>query len=161
MMDLQVLAYQSDLTRVTTFMIGKELSSRTYPELGVPDQHHPLSHHQNDPEKLSKLTKVNTFHTGLFSYYLQKLQATADGDGCLLDHVLIVYGSGMSNSNLHIPHKLPILLAGGGGQVMGNRHLRFADGTPLTNLYLTLLDKVGVPAERVGDSTGKIEQLSL
>jgi len=161
MLDLQVLAYQSDLTRVTTFMIGKELSSRTYPEIGVPDQHHPLSHHQNDPQKLDKLTKINTFHVSLLAYYLGKLKATPDGDGTLLDHVMLVYGSGMSNSNLHVPHKLPILLVGGGaGQVQGGRHLRFAEGTPLTNLYLTVLNKVGVPVERVGDSTGALQHLS-
>jgi hypothetical protein len=162
MLDLQLLAYQSDLTRVSTFMIAKELSSRTYPEIGVPDQHHPLSHHQNDPAKLAKLTKLNTFHMGLFAYYVERLKATPDGDGSLLDHVLIVYGSGMSNSNLHVPHKLPILLVGGGaGQIQGGRHLRFADQTPLTNLYLTVLDKMGVPMERVGDSTGKIGELSV
>ncbi len=161
MLDLQVLAYQCDLTRVMTFMIGKELSSRTYPEIGVPDQHHPLSHHQNDPQKLAKLTKINAFHTALFAYYLEKLQSTPDGDGSLLDHVMIIYGSGMSNSNQHIPHKLPVLLVGGGaGQIRGGRHLRFPDGTPLTNLYLTVLNKVGVPVERVGDSTGGLEHLS-
>jgi uncharacterized protein DUF1552 len=162
MLDLQVLAYQSDLTRVSTFMIAKELSSRTYPEIGVPDQHHPLSHHQNDPAKLAKLTKLNTFHMGLFAYYLERLNATPDGDGSLLDHVMVVYGSGMSNSNLHVPHKLPIVVAGGGaGQIKGGRHLRFPDETPLTNLYLTILDKVGVPMDRVGDSTGKIDELSM
>jgi hypothetical protein len=162
MLDLQLLAYQSDLTRVSTFMIAKELSSRTYPEIGVPDQHHPLSHHQNDPAKLAKLTKLNTFHMGLFAYYLERLKATPDGDGTLLDHVMVVYGSGMSNSNLHVPHKLPILVAGGGaGQIKGGRHLRFPDETPLTNLYLTILDKVGVPMDRVGDSTGKIDELSM
>jgi hypothetical protein len=161
MLDLQVLAYQSDLTRVMTFMIGKELSSRTYPEIGVPDQHHPLSHHQNDAQKLDKLTKINTFHVSLLAYYLEKLKATPDGDGTLLDHVMLVYGSGMSNSNLHVPHKLPILLVGGGaGQVQGGRHLKFPDGTPLTNLYLTVLNKVGVPVERVGDSTGALRHLS-
>ena len=111
MFDLQVLAYQSDLTRVITFMIGKELSSRTYPEIGVPEPHHPLSHHQNDPEKLAKLTKINTFHMSLFAYYLEKLQATPDGDGYAARSLTLIYGSGMSNSNLHVPHKLPILLA--------------------------------------------------
>jgi hypothetical protein len=160
MFDLQVLAYQSDLTRVIAFMIGKELSNRTYPEVGVPDQHHPLSHHQNDPQKLERLTKINAFHMSLFAYYLNKLQSTEDGDGSLLDHVMIMYGSGMSNSNLHIPHKLPILVAGGRDYVAGGRHLRFTDGTPLTNLYLTMLNKVGVPVERVGNSTGQFEELS-
>src|SRR5436190_647170 len=161
MLDLQVLAYQSDLTRVMTFMIGKELSSRTYPEIGVPDQHHPLSHHQNDPQKLEKLTRINTFHVSLLAYYLEKLKATPDGDGTLLDHVMLIYGSGMSNSNQHVPHKLPILVAGGGaGQLQGGRHLTFPEGTPLTNLYLTVLNKVGVPVERVGDSTGQLEHLA-
>jgi hypothetical protein len=161
MFDLQVLAYQSDLTRVTTFMIGKELSSRTYPEIGVPDQHHPLSHHQNNPEKLEKLTRINVLHMSLFSYYLSRLESTPDGEGSLLDHVLLIYGSGMSNSNLHVPHGLPILVAGGaGGQITCGRHLRFPDGTPLTNLYLTALNKVGVPVERVGDSTRQFVELS-
>jgi hypothetical protein len=160
MFDLQVLAYQSDMTRVISFMIGKELSSRTYPEIGIPDQHHPLSHHQNDPQKLEKLTRLQTFHTSLFSYYLSKLEATPDGDGTLLDHVMIMYGSGMSNSNLHIPHKLPILVAGGRSFINGGRHLRFTEGTPLTNLYLTMLTKVGVPVERVGNSTGQFAELS-
>ena len=161
MFDLQVLAYQTDMTRVTTFMIGKELSSRTYPEIGVPDQHHPLSHHQNDPTKLEKLTRLNAFHTRLFGYYLDRLRSTPDGDGSLLDHVMIVYGSGMSNSNLHVPHKLPMLVAGGGaGMIKSGRHLRCPDDTPLTNLYLTLLTKLGVPVEHIGDSTGELNGLS-
>ena len=159
MFDLQVLAYQTDLTRISTFMIGKELSSRTYPEIGVPDQHHALSHHDNDAEKLERLTKVNIFHLGLFAYYLEKLQSTPDGDGSLLDHVSIIYGSGMSNSNLHVPLDLPILLAGGGaGQLKGGRHLRYPGGR-LTNLYLTVLNKLGVPVEQIGDSTGTFEPL--
>lgn len=162
MIDLQVLAYQSDLTRVTTFMIGKELSSRTYPEIGVPEQHHPLSHHQNDPAKLEKLAKVNTLHASLFAYFLTRLRETPGGEGTLLDEVFLIYGSGMSNSNLHVPHKLPILVAGGaGGQVKGGRHLAFRDGTPLSNLYMTALQAVGVPAERVGDSTGRFEELTM
>jgi Protein of unknown function (DUF1552) len=161
MFDLQVLAYQSDLTRVISFMIGKELSSRTYPEIGVPDQHHALSHHQNDPEKLERLTKINIFHTSLLSYYLAKLQSTPDGDGSLLDHLLLMYGSGMSNSNQHLPLNLPILIAGGKAFVAGGRHLRFPDKTPLTNLYLNMLNKVGVPVERIGDSTGQFEELAV
>ena len=161
MIDLQVLAYQSDLTRVITFMIGKELSSRTYPEIGVPDPHHPLSHHRNDVEALEKLTKVNTFHTRLFAYYLEKLRSTPDGDGSLLDHVMIMYGSGMSDSNVHDVHKLPLLLAGGGaGQIKGGRHLRYPDATPLTNLYMAMLDKLGMPVESFGDSTGRVAHLS-
>jgi len=161
MIDLQVLAYQSDLTRVITFMIAKELSSRTYPEIGVSEQHHPLSHHQNDPAKLEKLAKVNTLHASLFAYFLSRLQSTPDGEGSLLDHVLLIYGSGMSNSNLHIPHKLPILVAGGAaGHVKGGRHLTFPDKTPLTNLYLTALQALGVQAEQIGDSTGRFAELS-
>ena len=162
MFDLQVLAYQIDVTRIITFMVSKELSSRSYPELGVPEGHHGLSHHQDDIEKLDKLTKVSTFHMQLFAYYLDRLRSTPDGDaGTLLDQMTIIYGSGMSNSNLHDPHKVPTLLVGGGaGMIKGGRHLRYPDGTPLTNLYLTVLDKLGVPVERVGDSTGRLESLS-
>ena len=161
MFDLQVLAYQADLTRVITFMVAKEISNRTYPEIGVPDQHHPLSHHHNDAEKLAKLTMVNTFHVRLFADYLERLRSTPDGDGSLLDHMAIVYGSGMSNSNLHTPRRLPILVAGGGaGRISGGRHVRYGDGTPLANLYVSLLNKVGVPIERIGDSTGELTELS-
>ena len=161
MFDLQVLAYQSDLTRVITFLMTPELSSQTYPQIGVPDPHHSLSHHENKPESLAKLTKVGGYHTGLFAYYLDKLRATPDGDGSLLDQVTILYGSGMSNSNLHNIQKLPILVAGGGaGQLRGGRHIRYADETPLTNLYLTLLNKLDVPVERIGDSTGELQHLT-
>ena len=161
MFDLQVLAYQSDLTRIITFMMTPELSAQTYPQIGVPDPHHALSHHENDSEKLAKLTKVGTYHTTLFSFYLDKLRSTPDGDGSLLDQVMIVYGSGMSNSNLHNIQKLPILLAGGGaGRLQGGRHIQHADETPLTNLYMTLLDKLDVPVERFGDSTGRLAGLS-
>ena len=127
----------------------------------MPDQHHPLSHHHNDAEKLAKLTMVNTFHVRLFADYLERLRATPDGDGSLLDHATIVYGSGMSNSNLHDPRALPILVAGGGaGRISGGRHVRYGDGTPLANLYVSLLHKVGVPVERIGDSTGQLTELS-
>jgi hypothetical protein len=160
MFDLQVLAYQADMTRVITFMLTPELSMRTYPEIGVPEPHHGLSHHQNNPENLAKLAKVNAFHMKLFSYYLEKLAATADGDGSLLDGALIVYGSGMSDSNVHDIHSLPMLLVGGGaGRIKGGRHIRVAPGTPLTNLYMTVLNKLNVPAERFGDSTGHIQEL--
>ena len=161
MFDLQVLAYQSDLTRVITFMMTPELSAQTYPDIGVPDPHHALSHHQNKADSLAKLTRVGTYHTTLFSYYLEKLRATPDGDGSLLDQVMIIYGSGMSNSNVHDIHKLPILLAGGGGgQLRGGRHIRYADETPLTNLYMTVLGMLDVPVERIGDSTGELRHLS-
>lgn len=159
MFDLWLLAYQADLTRVVTFMWGHELSGRTYPEIGVPDAHHPISHHRNVPETLAKLAKVNTYHTGLFASFLEKLRATPDGDGSLLDHVMIVYGAGMSDSQAHSPYNLPILVAGGAGGLRGGRHVKFDKGTPLTNLHLTLLDKLGVPVERLGDSTGRLARL--
>ena len=161
MFDLQVLAYRADLTRVITFMMGREVSARPYPEVGVSDPHHPLSHHQNDPEKLAKMAKINAYHMTLFTYFLEKLRAAPDGDGSLLDHGVVMYGSGMSESNQHLHTSLPILVAGGAaGQLTGGRHLRFKPGTPITNLYVTLLDKLGAPIEAVGDSTGRIEQLS-
>jgi hypothetical protein len=155
MYDLQVLAYQTDLTRVITFMIGRELTGRPYPEIGVNDAHHPTSHHQNDPEKLAKLAKINTFHTQLFAYYLEKLKATPDGDGALLDHLILVYGAGMSDSQLHAHGNLPLALFGGG--IRGDRHLKFPMDTPLANLHLTLLDRLGVPIDAIGDSTGPLD----
>ena len=161
MMDLQVLAYQTDMTRVITFMMSKEISNRTYPEVDVHDPHHPLSHHQYKKESLVKLARINVFHLTLLSYYLDKLKATPDGDGSLLDHMMLLYGSGMGDSHLHAPRDLPILLAGGAcGQVKGGRHIRCAEETPLSNLYLTLLQKLGVPAERIGNSNGQMEELS-
>jgi hypothetical protein len=157
MYDLQALAYQCDLTRVATFMMGREFTGRQYAEIGVPDAHHPISHHQSEPEKLAKLLKINTFHTTLFAYFLDKLKSTPDGDGTLLDHVTLIYGAGMSDSNAHDPHNLPILVAGGGnGQVAGGRHIRYASGTPLANLHLTVLDMMGVKLDRLGDSTGEL-----
>ena len=160
MYDLYALAYQADLTRVITFMIGRELSGQNYPQLGIPDGHHPLSHHQNDPAKIVKLTKINTYHVTLFSRFLEKLRSTPDGDGSLLDHVMIIYGCGMSNGNGHIPVNVPILLAGGGsGQIKGGRHLRFAEDTPLENLHLTLMDKLGVHVEKISDSTERLSAI--
>jgi hypothetical protein len=161
MFDLYALAYQCDMTRVITFMIAHEFSGRTYPEIGVPDAHHPISHHQNDPSRLAKLAKINTYHTTLFAYFLNKLKSTPDGDGTLLDHVMVVYGAGMSDSNAHDPKNLPILLAGGGaGRLNSGRHLRFAKDTPLANLHVTLLDKLGVHIDKLGDSAGELSQLS-
>ena len=119
MFDLQVLAYQCDLTRVITFMVGREFSGRSYPQIGVPDAHHPLSHHQYDPDKVALMAKLNTYHASLLAYYLDKLQSTKEGDGSLLDHVLLIYGAGMSDSNSHDPRNLPILLFGGAGQLKG------------------------------------------
>jgi hypothetical protein len=156
-----VLAYQCDLTRVSTFLMGREKTGRTYPEIGVPDPHHPISHHQNRPEMLERQAKINTFHMKLLGHFLDKLRTTSDGDGSLLDHSLIVHGAGMSNSDIHFHHDLPMLLVGGGaGQVKGGRHLKFAEDTPVSNLWLTLIDKMGLPVERFGDSTGKINLLS-
>jgi hypothetical protein len=162
MFDMQVLAYQSDLTRVITFMMGREISGRSYAEIGVPDAHHPISHHQNIPENIAKLCKINAFHTTLLSYYLDKLRATPDGDGTLLDSMLLVYGSGMSDSNQHSPANLPILLGGGlAGQSKGGRHIKVGADVPLANLHLTLLDHLGVPIETIGNSTGRLKTLSL
>jgi hypothetical protein len=161
MFDLQVLAYQADLTRVITFMVGHETSQRAYPEIGVPDAHHPLSHHGGDTEKIDKLIKVNAYHAQTFAYYLDRLASTPDGDGSLLDSLMLIYGSGMSDGNGHNHHNLPTLLVGGGGgTIQGGRHLRFASETPVTNLFLTVLDRLGVPVESIGDSTGHIEHLS-
>ena len=157
MFDLLVLAYQSDLTRVATFMIGREFSGHTYPEIGVREAHHPLSHHRHDPQKLATLTTISTHHAAQFAYYLDRLRSTPDGDGSLLDHITLVYGAGMSDGNAHSPDNLPIVLAGGGtGTLQGGRHLRVADGTPLENLHVTLLNTLGVPVERFGESTGML-----
>ena len=160
MFDLQVLAFQADITRVVTFQLTRELSNRTYPEIGVPDPHHPTSHHGGDPEKLAKIAKINTFHVALFAEFLQKLQATPEGDGTLLDNTVYLYGSGMGNSSLHDHVNLPILVAGGAATGMrGGRHIRYENGTSLGNLHLTLLDRVGVHLDTFGDSDGKVENL--
>lgn len=158
MFDLQVLAYQCDLTRVITFMLSRENSYRAYPEIGIADGHHPLSHHQNDASKVAKVTKINTYHAKTFAYFVEKLSATPDGDGSLLDHSMIVYGSSLSNGNLHLHVNLPLLLVGGGaGQIKGGRHLRYPADTPMANLHLTLLDMLGIHEENLGDSTGRAE----
>ena len=163
MFDLQVLAYQTDLTRVITMMMGRELSGRTYNEIGVPDSHHPCSHHRHDQVLYEKLTKINIYHVTLFAYYLDKLRSTPDGDGSLLDHLMILYGAGMSDSNAHARTDLPLLLVGGGGdQVKGGRHLVYRD-KPMANLDLALLEMFGVHQEKLGVSTGilDVEPLSL
>jgi Protein of unknown function (DUF1552) len=161
MFDLEVLAYQCDLTRVITFMMGREFSGVTYPQIGVADAHHPISHHQNEPEKVAKVAKINAYHTGLFAYLLDKLRSTPDGDGSLLDHMTMMYGAGMADSNAHSPYNIPLVLAGGAaGQLKGGRHLRYKD-TPLANLHLTLLDKFGVQWDRIGDSTGRLDDRQL
>jgi Protein of unknown function (DUF1552) len=160
MFDLQVLAYQADLTRVSTFVLARELNQRAYLALGVPDSHHSLSHHQNDPARIEKLAKIQTYHMSLFAYYLNKLKNTPDGQGSLLDHSMIMYGSGMSNSNEHSKFNLPVALLGGGaGKLKGGRHLKNPDGTPMTNLLVTVLDKMGVRQDHLEDSNGVIADL--
>ncbi len=159
MFDLQVLALQGDVTRVTTFQLARETSTRTYTEIGVPDPHHPLTHHGNDPEKIARMAKINAFHVSLFAYFLEKLKATPDGDGTLLDHSLYLYGSGMGNPNVHDHVNLPILVAGGTGRVKGGRHIRYAEPTPLANLHLTLLERAGVRLDGFADSKGTIDEL--
>jgi hypothetical protein len=158
--DLQLLAFQGDITRVVTFQLTRELSNRTYPEIGVPDPHHPTSHHGNDPEKVLKIAKINTFHVSLWSDFLQRLKATPEGDGNLLDNTVYMYGSGMGNPSLHDHVNLPILVAGGAATGMkGGQHIRYHEGTPLANLHLTLLDRVGVRLDTFGDSDSKVETL--
>jgi hypothetical protein len=161
MFDLMVLAYQSDLTRVITFMTGREYSGRTYPEIGCPEAHHPTSHHKNDPELMSKLTRIETLHSTLFAYYLEKLRNTPDGEGSLLDNVTIMFGCGMSDSDAHSFASLPILIAGGGaGQLKGNQHVRCAAGTPLANLHVTLLNMMEVSTDSFSNSTGRVNMIS-
>jgi len=160
MFDLQCLAYQGDVTRVITFQLARETSNRTYPEIGVPDPHHPLSHHGNDPDKIARMAKINQFHVSLFSEYVQKLKATPDGDGSLLDSTLLLYGSGIGNPNIHDHTNLPTWVAGGAATGMrGNRHIRYNQPTPLANLHLSLLDRVGVRLDAFADSDGKLEEL--
>jgi len=160
MFDLQVLALRGDVTRVITFQLARETSTRTYPEIGVPDPHHPLTHHGNDPAKIAKVAQINRFHVSLFAEFLAKLQATPEGDGTLLDHVLYLYGSGMGNPNVHDHTNLPILVAGGAaGKMRGGRHIRYQKPAPLANLHLTLLDKVGVRLDSFADSRGKVDEL--
>jgi hypothetical protein len=159
--DLQLLAFQSDLTRVTTFMYGREQNGRPYPQIGVPEPHHPLTHHQDLPEKMEKCAKIQTYHVRLFADYLEKMRSTADGDGSLLDHVILLYGGGISHSDRHTHGPLPTLVVGGGsGTIKGGRHLVYPEHTPLTNLQLTLLANLGVSAEKLGDSTGQLKELA-
>jgi len=160
MYDLLALAYQTNVTRVFTFMVAREESNKTYPQVGVHDGHHATSHHQNKPEKLEKLVKIQHYHIGLFARFLQKLKSTPDGDGSLLDHSVLLYGSNMSNSNVHNHFPLPNLLVGGGaGTLKGGRHLRYEDHTPMTNLLLSAMDKVGIHQETLGDSTGRLAEV--
>jgi Protein of unknown function (DUF1552) len=156
MFDLQVLAFQSDLTRVSTFVLAPELSARTYPEAGVADPHHAISHHQNRADNLEKIAKIGAYHSKVVSYYLERLQSTSDGEGSLLDHTNVIYGRGMSDSNAHQPIGLPLVVVS--RELGGGQHVRY-QGVPLTNLYMTLLANLGVPVERIGDSTGKLVTL--
>jgi Protein of unknown function (DUF1552) len=158
MYDLQALAFQADLTRVASMVVGREGSVRTYEQIGIPDPHHPLSHHRNNPESLEKLTRINTYHMELFAHFLEKLRTTPDGDGSLLDHSMILYGCGIADSNRHTHEKLPIMVVGrGDGSLQTGRHVDVKKDTPVTNLFLSLLDRVGVHNEKFGDSTGKLE----
>lgn len=160
MFDLQLLAFQGDITRVVSFQLAREASTRTYPEIGVPEPHHPITHHGKDPEKLAKVAKINQFHVSLFANFLKKLQATPEANGSLLDHSLFLYGSGMGDPDAHDHTDLPILVAGGAaGNMKGGSHIRYSEPTPLANLHLTLLNKVGVPLETFADSNGRVEDL--
>jgi uncharacterized protein DUF1552 len=158
MFDLMVLAYRADISRVFTMIMARELSSRTYPNIGVPEQHHPVSHHRNDPELIAKKAKIDAYHVQLLTYFLEKLKTTPDGDGSLLDHSLTLYGGGMGNGNLHRHADLPCLLAGNlGGQFKTGRHLQYPENTPMSNLLLTLADKAGIRMEKIGDSSGELQ----
>jgi len=162
MFDLQLLAYQTDLTRVVSFMVGREISGRTYNEIGIPDAHHPLSHHLDDPVKIGTMSKINTYHVMLFAEFVEKMRSTPDGDGSLLDHSLLLYGAGMSNSNAHAAINLPVMLVGGaGGGLKGGRHITYPEDTPMANLLMAIMDSLGVPMDQVGDSNGMLDVLSL
>jgi len=161
MSDLMVIAYQTDMTRVISFMMAREGSNRSYRSIGVSDGHHSVTHHQNDPEKIAKTMKIDELHVRSFAYLLNKMNSTPDGDGTLLDHSVILYGSSISDGNVHTHHDLPLVLAGGASvRIKSGRHIRYAPETPMNNLLLTMLDRSGVPAETLGDSTGKLDQLS-
>src|SRR5579871_3293589 len=160
MYDMMTLAFQSDMTRICTFMIAHDGSNRSYPEAGVPEGHHDMSHHGGDPKKQEKIRLINHFHVTQLAYLLEKLQSIHEPEGTLLDNAMIVYGAGISDGNAHNHDNLPILLAGrGAGTIQTGRHVRYTDGTPMTNLFLPLLDRIGVRAETIGDSTGRLQQL--
>jgi hypothetical protein len=160
MMDLLALAYQTDMTRISTFMLAREVSAHAYPEIGVSDSHHPLSHHQDEPAKLERLHKINEYHFQQFAYLVKKLSTMKEGDGTLLDHTLFLYGTGISDSNTHFHDDLPIaLIAGKDTGITGGRFIRHSKGTPLANLYVSVLDKLGVPVDNFGNSTGKLTRL--
>jgi hypothetical protein len=160
MYDLLVLAYQADLTRIVSFMTGHEFTGQTFPEAGVPDAHHAISHHQGNPASLAKLARIDAFKVSLFAYFLGRMRSTRDGDGSLLDHSMIIYGAGMSDGNAHDPKNLPLLLLGGGrGTLKSGRHIRYPKGTPLANLHIALMGKLGVHLDSIGDSTGELTDL--
>lgn len=161
MFDLQAIAFQSDLTRVSTMMLGREGSVRTYPEIGVPDPHHPLTHHRGHPDFIEKVTKINTYHVELFAYFLEKLKNTQDGDGSLLDHSLILYGGALSDGNQHSNSNLPLLLAGHAGGMRGGRYVTTGKPTPVSNLFLQMLQGAGVEQESFADSTGRLDLTTL
>ena len=161
MFDLQIVAFQTDLTRIATFMFGREGSNRTYREINVSGAHHGLTHHKGDTRKIDDIAKINRHHVEQFAYFLKRLNTISDGDGSLLDHSIIVYGSGLADGNNHTHHDLPVLVAGRGcGTLHPGRHVRFPKETPMTNLYVSILDRVGLRAESLGDSTGELEELS-
>jgi hypothetical protein len=160
MMDLQIIAFQADLTRVITFMIGREGSNRPYKNIGISDGHHSLTHHQNDPEKIEKVTQIDTYHTQLVAYYLEKMKATKDGDGTLLDHSMVLYGSSICDGNAHTHHDLPLVIVGSAnGKIKGGRHIKYTRETPMNNLLVSMLDYAGIPGEKFGDANGKVDNL--
>jgi len=161
MFDLQVLAFQADITRVSSFLMARENVNRSYSEIGLPEAHHSMSHHGNNPGKMADFSKLNTYHVDTLAYFLKKLQAIPDGDGTLLDHAVVLYGSGMSDGNVHNNYNVPVVVVGGRDrQIKGNRHLKYPKGTPLANLSMSLMEKFGVNVERFGDSTGELDLLS-
>src|SRR5262249_42747010 len=161
MFDLQALAWQIDVTRVSTFLMGREATGHAYPEIGVPMAHHPLSHHQGDPDKLARLAKVNTLHVQMLAHLFDRLRTTPDGHVPLPHHSLLLYGAGMSDSNGHLYDDVPTLLVGGKlFGLTGGRHVRYKDAPPLTNLQLTILERMGLPVEHFGNSTGKLTLLT-
>ena len=162
MFDLQVLAFQADITRVTSFMMARENINRSYPEIGLPEAHHSMSHHDNNPEKLAAYAKLNQYHVDTLAYYLKRLDSIKDGDGTLLDHTAVLYGGGMSDGNVHNNYNVPVVVVGGKTvQLKGDRHLKYPKGTPLANLMLALIDRFGIHIEKFGDSTSEIDLLTV
>ena len=160
MIDLEVVAFQTDLTRVATFMLGHETSGRSYPSIGVTDAHHPLSHHAGDPMKIEKVARINVLHMEQLAYMLGRMKAAKDGDGSLLDHAIFLCGAGLSDGNRHLHDNLPIIVAGGAGMVRGGRHVRYRREMPLNNLLMAMLDQAGVPVEPFGDGSGEVTELT-